>query len=156
MHIFSWEGVTTGQYNIIFVHNTKVYIYALKSFVEIPEPVNNLKIEGKDDIVTLSWAEPENNGAAIIRYSIYTRIARDDEWTKVADLEVKDGLKLEYILTLDRGKNYELMVTSTNEFGESDMNKENIQTVEVPKRGEQRVDLRLFQGENNWRVSNSF
>ncbi|XP_068685587.1 fibroblast growth factor receptor 3-like [Montipora foliosa] len=100
---------------------------------DIPEPVKNIKVERKDDSVALSWFEPENNGAAIIRYSIYTRIGSDVEWKNIANLEVEEGFKLEYTLTLERGKNYELMVTATNEFGESAMNEDNIQTVEVPK-----------------------
>ena len=99
-----------------------------------------MKVDRKDDSVTLSWFEPENNGAAIIWYSIYTRIGSDVEWKKVAYLKVEEGFKLEYTLTLERGKNYELMVTATNEFGESAMNEDNIQTVEVPNLGEQRVE----------------
>ncbi|XP_068685780.1 angiopoietin-1 receptor-like isoform X2 [Montipora foliosa] len=98
---------------------------------DIPEPVN-IQVEGKDDTVILRWAEPENNGATIIRYSIYTRIVGDEEWKKVADLKVKDAFKLKYTLVLEKGKNYELMVTATNAFGESAMNEDNIQTVEVP------------------------
>ncbi|XP_068733585.1 uncharacterized protein [Montipora capricornis] len=98
---------------------------------DIPEPVNT-QVEAKGDTVILSWAEPENNGATIIRYSIYTRIVGDEEWKKVKDLKVQDAFKLEYILALKKGKNYELMVTATNAFGESAMNEDNIQTVEVP------------------------
>ncbi|XP_068686488.1 neural cell adhesion molecule 2-like isoform X2 [Montipora foliosa] len=98
---------------------------------DIPEPVN-IQVEGKDDTVILSWEEPENNGATIIKYSIYTRIVGDEEWKKVADLKVKDAFKLEYVVSLERGKNYELMVTATNAFGESAKNEDNIQTFEVP------------------------
>ena len=107
--------------------------------IDIPEPVN-IQVEGKDNTVILSWAEPANNGATITEYSIYKRIVGDEEWKKVEDLKVKDGFKREYILELERGKNYELMVTATNAFGESAMNEDNIQTVEVPNLGEQRVE----------------
>ena len=64
----------------------------------------------------------------------------DEKWKKVEDLKVQDAFKLEYILVLKRGKSYELMVTATNAFGESAVNEDNIQTVEVPNLGEQRVE----------------
>ena len=107
--------------------------------IDIPEPVK-IQVEGKDDTVILSWAEPANNGATITKYSIYIRIVGDEQWKKIADLKVKDAFKLEYILALERGKNYELMVTATNAFGESAMDEDNIQTVEVPNLGEQKVE----------------
>ncbi|XP_068733596.1 angiopoietin-1 receptor-like isoform X2 [Montipora capricornis] len=97
---------------------------------DIPEPVI-IQVEGKNDTVILTWAEPANNGATITKYSIYIRIV-GEEWKKVADLKVEDAFKLEYILALERGKKYELMVTATNAFGESTMDEDNIQTVEVP------------------------
>ncbi|XP_068733616.1 neural cell adhesion molecule 2-like isoform X2 [Montipora capricornis] len=103
----------------------------MTKYQDIPEPVI-IQVEGKDDTVILSWAEPENNGATIIRYSIYTRIVGDDEWKQVANLTAKDASKNEYTLVLERGKNYELMVTATNAFGESAMNGDNIQKVEIP------------------------
>ncbi|XP_068733657.1 neural cell adhesion molecule 2-like isoform X4 [Montipora capricornis] len=66
---------------------------------DIPEPVN-IQVQEKDDTVILTWDEPENNGATIIKYSIYTRIVGGEEWKKVANLTGKDAPKIKYILVL--------------------------------------------------------
>ena len=79
--------------------------------------------------MTLKWKEPENNGAVIVRYTIYKRIANDEQWTRVVD--INDISKREYVVIVEKGKEYEFVVTATNKYGESLKNKGRIKTVMV-------------------------
>ena len=78
----------------------------------------------------MKWKEPENNGAAITKYSVYQRLVNDKEWKKLED--ISDTSKLDYDLKGDEGKEYEFVVTATNKYGESSKTA-NIQTVTVLK-----------------------
>ncbi|XP_078381393.1 neural cell adhesion molecule 1-like [Oculina patagonica] len=82
--------------------------------------IEDLPSEVTDDMITLKWSEPQNNGREITQYTVYQRIVTDGkpgEWTKlktIKDISVRE-LKVE----LDKGKVYEFVVTATNELGES-------------------------------------
>ena len=78
----------------------------------------------------MKWKEPENNGAAITKYSVYQRFVNDEEWKKLED--ITDTSKLDYVLKGDEGEEYEFVVTATNKYGESSKTA-NIQTVKVLK-----------------------
>jgi len=86
--------------------------------------------EGKNGKITLKWKEPENNGAAITKYSVYQRTVNDEEWTKLKD--ITNTSKREYVFEGEEGKEYEFVVTATNKYGESSTT-DNIQKVKVLK-----------------------
>ena len=77
----------------------------------------------------LRWEEPENNGAVITQYSIYQKTGNEEEWTRVE--VINDISKREYVVTVEKDKKYEFVVTATNKYGESIKNKDNIKTVNV-------------------------
>ena len=83
----------------------------------------------EDDKVTLKWKEPENNGAVITGYTIYQRIENDQQWTRVA--VINDISKRQYVISVNKGKKYEFVVTASNKYGQSLKNKDNIYTVDV-------------------------
>jgi len=80
----------------------------------------DLPNEVADDIITLRWSEPENNGKLITNYTVYQRIVTDGkpgEWIKlktITDVSVR-----ELTVELESGKVYEFVITATNELGES-------------------------------------
>ena len=76
----------------------------------------------------MKWEEPENNGAAITKYSVYQRFVNDKEWKKLED--ITDTSKLDYDLKGDEGKKYEFVVTATNKYGESSKT-QNMQKVKM-------------------------
>ena len=84
--------------------------------------------EEKGGVITLKWKEPENNGAAIRKYSVYQRFVNDKEWKKLED--ITDTSKLEYDLKGDKGKEYEFVVTAANKYGESSKTR-NIQKIKM-------------------------
>ena len=79
--------------------------------------------------MTLKWEEPENNGAVILQYSIYQRIANDERWTNLKNITVIP--KREYVVTVKKGNKYQFLVTATNKYGESKKNGNNIKTVDL-------------------------
>ena len=95
---------------------------------EIPAAVVfTTEVNGNE--VTLEWEEPENNGAVILHYSIYQRIANDERWTNLKN--ITGASKRDYVVNVGNDKKYEFVVTATNKYGESKMNKDNIKTVSV-------------------------
>ena len=77
--------------------------------------------ETKDNEVAIKWNEPQNNGAPITQYTVYQRIVSDDgiprQWNKI---KVIDNASVrEVAVKLEKGKEYEFMVTAKNSFGES-------------------------------------
>ena len=73
-------------------------------------------METTDDII-LKWKEPNDNGAAISQYSIYQRFMNDEQWRKAGS--ITDVNKHEYVVDIEKGKEYEFVVTATNKYGES-------------------------------------
>ena len=96
---------------------------------EIPDAVVfTTEVNGNE--VTLKWEEPQNNGALIIQYSIYQRIANDDsQWTNLKN--ITDISKREYIIIVEKGSKYQFLVTAANKYGESKKNGDNIKTVDL-------------------------
>ena len=90
----------------------------------------NVKAVSKDNEITLTWEEPEDNGAAITQYSVYQGLVDDKQWGKLAS--ITDTKKREYVIKVEKektGKEYKFTVTATNKYGESP--KANIAKVEV-------------------------
>lgn len=81
----------------------------------------------------MKWKEAEHNGAPITQYSVYRRTVREDgtslEWKKIS--EIKDPLSLEAAVKVEKGKEYEFVVTATNKFGEGGKEDEKIRIIQV-------------------------
>ena len=82
----------------------------------VPSAVK-LKVEQNDDKITLTWEKPDSNGAAITKYSVYHRVANTKEWEKLT--EIPTGSPLQYVFEVEKGKEYEFVVTASNRYGES-------------------------------------
>ena len=82
--------------------------------------ITDLPKERKDVQINLKWREAENNGAPITQYTVYRRTVREDgtslNWTKVK--EIIDTSDRKVVVNLEKGKEYEWVVTATNKFGE--------------------------------------
>ena len=90
--------------------------------------------ETKDVEVTIKWREPPNNGASISTYTVYQRTVSDDgtprEWNTIKVIK-EEPLKLQVAVKLEKGKNYQFVVTATNRFGESLKEEGRIKTIVV-------------------------
>ena len=64
-----------------------------------------------------------------MRYTIYKRIGNDEQWTMV-DV-INDISKREFVVRVEKGKQYEFVVTATNQYGESLKNKDRIKVVVI-------------------------
>ena len=88
--------------------------------------------EVTDDLITLKWSEPQNNGKVITQYTVYQRIVTDDkpgEWIQLK--AIKDVSVRELTVKLQSGKVNEFAVTATNELGESSKEDEKIMRVKA-------------------------
>ena len=83
--------------------------------------------------VTIKWNESQNNGASITQYTVYQRTVSDDgtprKWYTL--YVMKDPSDRKVAVKLEKGKNYEFLVTATNRFGESLKKGENIKKIVV-------------------------
>ena len=93
---------------------------------DLPAETNNVNI-------TLKWKEAENNGAPITWYTVYRRIVREDgsslKWIKIE--EITDTSDRKVVVNFERGKEYELVVTATNSFGEGGKEERKIRKTKV-------------------------
>lgn len=96
-------------------------------FTDVPAAIE-LMYEVKDYEIMLKWEEPQNNGGAIIQYSVYQRIVNDAEWTRLVN--ITDISVRVYIVKVKKAKEYEFVVTATNTYGESSM-KDKIKRVKL-------------------------
>ena len=94
---------------------------------DIPEPVVITDAFTEDGKIILKWKKPEENGAAIILYSKYQRVANDEQWTNREN--ITDPSKRSYSFNIEKGKKYEFVMTAMNKYGESV--KGNVKEVEV-------------------------
>ena len=89
--------------------------------------------ETNDVRITIKWNEPQNNGAPITQYTVYTRTLSDDgtprEWNRINI--ITDLLVRQVAVILEKGKNYEFVVTAANRFGESLKEGEKIKKIVV-------------------------
>ena len=73
--------------------------------------------ELKADEITLKWEEPNNNGAEITVYTVYYGTQNDEQWKetkKITDVSVR-----KYVVKVEIGKKYKVVVTASNKYGES-------------------------------------
>ena len=103
-------------------HQVFVYFVLLLFNPGVPAAaeITDLPKETRDVEITVKWKEAENNGALITRYTVYRRTVREDStsfgWIKIK--EITDTSDRKAFVHLENGKEYELVVTATNMFGE--------------------------------------
>jgi len=80
-----------------------------------------LPAEIHSDEVVIKWTKPNSNGADVTQYTVYIRnVTSDDtvgDWRKIE--VIYDVSILEYVVALEKGQQYEFLVTATNKYGES-------------------------------------
>ena len=80
--------------------------------------------------ITLTWEEPNNNGAEITMYTAYYGSLNNEQWGQtenITDVSVRN-----YVVKVEMGQKYKVLVTASNKYGES--SKEGrIQRVDVPE-----------------------
>ena len=83
--------------------------------------------------MALKWTKPNSNGADITLYTLYMRnVTSNDtvgDWRKLE--VIYDVSILEYVVTLQKGQQYEFLVTATNKYGESLKTQQNIKRINV-------------------------
>ena len=95
--------------------------------------ITDLVAETKNVSITLKWKEAENNGDPITQYTVYRRTVREDgtslNWIKIK--EITDTSDRKVVVTLEKGEEYEFVVTATNEFGEGGKEERKIRKIKV-------------------------
>ena len=96
--------------------------------------ITDLPAKTKDDNVTLKWKEAENNGAPITQYTVYRRTVREDgtplNWMKIKEVTNTSYRKV-VVSNFEKGKEYELVVTATNSFGEGGKEERKIRKIKI-------------------------
>ena len=71
----------------------------------------------KKSKVILTWKQPASNGAVITRYKVYQKGANKEQWTEI---ETVSNATREYVVSeVEKGREYDFVVTATNEHGDS-------------------------------------
>ena len=95
--------------------------------------ITDLPAKTKNGNVTLKWKEAENNGAPITQYTVYRRTVREDgtslNWIKIT--EITDTSDRKVVVNLEKGKEYEFVVSATNNFGEAGKEEKKIRKIKV-------------------------
>ena len=113
--------------------------------------------ELKADEITLKWEEPNNNGAEITMYTVYYGTQSDEQWKeteKITDVSVR-----KYVVKVEMGKKYKVLVTASNKYGESSKEGK-MRRVDVPEGGlssslTERVNLREIHSRSLYTVDRS-
>ena len=88
----------------------------------------------KSNTFSLTWVEPNNNVAVVLDYMVYKRdVNETSEWKFVGPVPASNLALTEYVITLERGKTFDLVVTAKNKCGESEKKQNNVKRVEVPE-----------------------
>ena len=108
-------------------------VYDFNSGVPAAAEITDLPEETKDVKITLKWKEAKNNGASITKYTVYQRTVHEDgtplDWIKIE--EIADTSTRKVAVNLEKGKEYEFVVTATNEFGEGRKEERKIRRIKV-------------------------
>ena len=95
--------------------------------------ITDLPAVTKNVNIILKWKEAENNGAPITQYTVYRRTVREDgtslNWIKIK--ESNDTSDRKVVVNFEKGKEYELVVTATNRFGEGGKEERKIGKIKV-------------------------
>ena len=111
-----------------------LYFSSFNPGVPAAAEITDLPAETKDVKITLKWKEAENNGAPITQYTVYRRTVREDgtslNWIKVKEItDTSDRTAV--VSNFEKGKEYELVVTATNSFGEGGKEERKIRKMKV-------------------------
>ena len=110
-----------------------MYYSSFNAGVPAAAEITDLPAETKDVEITLKWKEAENNGAPITQYTVYRRTVREDgtslKWIKIK--EITDTSDRNVVVNLEKGKEYEFVVTATNKFGEGGKEERKINKIRV-------------------------
>ena len=95
--------------------------------------ITDLPAKTKNVNITLKWKEAENNGAPITQYTVYRRTVREDgtslNWIKIKIITDTSDRKV--VVNFEKGKEYELVVTAANSFGEGGKEERKIRKIKV-------------------------
>ena len=102
------------------------------------------------DEITLEWKEPNDNGAEITMYTVYYGTLNDEQWKETK--KITDVSRRKYVVKVEMGKKYKVLVTASNKYGESSKEGK-IQRVDVPE-GELSASLteRVYPGSGKYTV----
>ena len=111
-----------------------MYFSSFNPGVPAAAEITDLPAETKNVSITLKWKEAENNGAPITRYTVYRRTVSEDgtslNWIKVKEItDTSDRTVV--VSNFEKGKEYELVVTATNSFGEGGKEERKIRKMKV-------------------------
>ena len=111
-----------------------LYFSSFNPGVPAAAEITDLPAETKNVSITLKWKEAENNGAPITQYTVYRRTVREDgtslNWIKVKEItDTSDRTVV--VSNFEKGKEYELVVTATNSFGEGGKEERKIRKMKV-------------------------
>ena len=108
-----------------------LYFSSFNPGVPAAAEITDLPAETKDVKITLKWKEAENNGAPIIQYTVYQRTVREDgtslNWKEITNTSDRTVV----VSNFEKGKEYELVVTATNSFGEGGKEERKIRKIKV-------------------------
>ena len=111
-----------------------LYFSSFNPGVPAAAEITDLPAETKDVKITLKWKEAENNGAPITQYTVYRRTVREDgtslNWIKVKEITDTSNRTV-VVSNFEKGKEYELVVTATNIFGEGGKEERKIRKIKV-------------------------
>ena len=114
-----------------------LFLWFWSLFQGVPDAakVTYLSICGENVcIYELRWTKPKDNGSPITSYTIYKRLidkSKKNEWVKEKTLKM--DAPRSYNITLEGGKDYEIVITATNTLGEAKKEESKIVVIEVPK-----------------------
>ncbi|XP_073255597.1 cell adhesion molecule DSCAM-like isoform X2 [Porites lutea] len=91
-------------------------IRKIKVLGGVPSPVA-FTYELNPNEITLKWEEPNNNGAEITVYTVYYGTQSDEEWKETEN--ITDVSLRKYVVKVEMGQKYEVLVTASNKYGES-------------------------------------
>ena len=110
-----------------------LYFSSFNPGVPAAAEITDLPAKTKNGNVTLKWKEAENNGAPITQYTVYRRTVRKDgtslNWIKIK--EITDTSDRKVVVNLEKGKEYEFVVSATNSFGEGGKEERKIRKIKV-------------------------
>ena len=111
-----------------------LYYSSFNPGVPAAAEITDLPAKTKNDNITLKWKEAENNGAPITQYTVYRRTLREDvtslNWIKIKEITDTSDRKV-VVSNFEKGKEYELVVTATNRFGEGGKEERKIRKIKV-------------------------
>ena len=111
-----------------------LYYSSFNPGVPAAAEITDLPAETKNVNITLKWKEAENNGAPITQYTVYRRSVRGDgtslNWIKIKEITDTSDRKV-VVSNFEKGKEYELVVTASNSFGEGEKEERKIRKIKV-------------------------